>query len=101
MDEILHHLRSPGMIIPLQMPTKNGFTQGFEVARNGFGPQYVSFTQWLSGLWDPEALAAMEIAPAAKAAVRPESLPWRPAMKVQGKQTKHQPAHKATNQSIN
>ena len=25
MDEILHHLRQPGMMIPLQIPANNGF----------------------------------------------------------------------------
>ena len=32
---ISHHLRNPGMI-PLSIPTKNGFNHGFKVVRTGF-----------------------------------------------------------------
>ena len=37
MAEILHHLRNPGMMIPLQLPTNNGFSW-CQVVRNGFRP---------------------------------------------------------------
>ena len=37
MDEILHHLRSPGMMIPLYT-NKQWFQRGFNVVRNGFRP---------------------------------------------------------------
>ena len=45
MDEILHRLKNPRVMIPLQIPTNNGFNHGFKVVRNGFrpstvGPQY-------------------------------------------------------------
>ena len=41
MDEILHHLRDPGMILPLQIPANNGFNHGIKVAQNGFCPSTV------------------------------------------------------------
>ena len=42
MDEIRsHHLRSHGMMIPLEIPTNNGFKHGFHLVRNGFGPSTV------------------------------------------------------------
>ena len=29
MDEILHHLRHPGMMVPLKIPANHGFNHGF------------------------------------------------------------------------
>ena len=39
MDAILHHLRNPGMMIPLQTPTSNGFPW-FKVVQDFVHPQY-------------------------------------------------------------
>ena len=39
MDEILHDLRKPGMIIPLEIPTRNGFSW-FEVVQDFGHPLY-------------------------------------------------------------
>ena len=41
MDEILHHLRHPGMMVPLKIPANNGFNHGLQVVRNGFRPSTV------------------------------------------------------------
>ena len=47
MDEILHHLRNYAMMIPLQIPTNNGFTWFSEVGSLAFGLRVLKPSQVL------------------------------------------------------
>ena len=48
MDEIVHQLRNPGMMIPLQIPTENG-CHGFKVVQDFVHPQQDSLCPPASG----------------------------------------------------
>ena len=51
MDEILHHLRDPAMLIPRKIPTRNGFFWLPKVVQSGFRahPQYFGWANKLLG----------------------------------------------------
>ena len=53
MDEILH----PEMLIPLQIPTNNGFNRGFKVVRIGLRnhPQYGPYKPFKMILVEPKS----------------------------------------------
>ena len=36
-----HHLRTPRMVVPLQLPTNNGFNHGFKVVQDFVHPPYL------------------------------------------------------------
>ena len=44
MDKILDHLRNPGMMIQLQIPTNNGFNHASKAVQDFAHPQYPGLT---------------------------------------------------------